>query len=331
MLKKFRSVFVTLMASTVIGVCSSRWLIIWVCLEINTLAICWIITKDSKQEKQKETATFIYFIIQVITSILVIITALQQERLVCYLTIIILLIIKIGVWPIHIWYIKLINSLEIKQPSMMVVITWQKILPIILIIRIREKINIKIILTLLVVSTLVTPITNLIKELSIKRIIALSSFNNNAWLLVSASTSLLAFSCFLTLYASTLIVTLKRMWILTKKTEKIILPFWSSILVVRNIGGLPPLTMFWSKILVVKSIIRATIPTEMSLILIITACYFLYHYLWITLNETSWTPNKIQHSTNKQTIQLTSIITATRVAGTILLVTLGLTQRDLSW
>jgi NADH:ubiquinone oxidoreductase subunit 2 (subunit N) len=64
--------------------------------------------------------------------------------------------------------------------------------------------------------------------------------------------------------------------------------------VVANIGGIPPLTIFWGKILVIKTLLESGFPTEIVLVIIALACFFLYFYMWIPINETVKTPTKTQ-------------------------------------
>ena len=326
MLKKFRSITTILIVSTLIGIARSNWIIVWVCLEVNALAICWIISKDRKIEKSQESNIFLYYIIQVIASIFLLGAALTQQTTASSTILVFSILIKIGAWPTHLWYIKLIRNIEIKQNSILVVITWQKILPISLVIRIVEKEEIKILLLVIAISTLVTPVSNLTANLSLKRILGVSSFNNNGWLLIARLRSIFSFFTFLFLYSTTLLVTLKRIIKLTTKRIKITTPFWSSTLVVRNIGGLPPFTIFWAKVILVKAAITARIPRELLLLIVIVACYFLYHYLWALLNEISWNPKKSQNSLkDKKQWESIKMITATRIVGFILIITLGLT------
>ena len=328
MLKKFRGIVRILILSTIIGLSRSSWITVWVCLEINTLAICWVISKNRKEGKYQESPIFLYYIIQVIASVVLLVLATSQESAISQTLLIFCLLIKIGVWPIHLWYMKLIDSIEIKQRSILLVITWQKILPIILILRILEKEEIKLLILALAVITLATPVTNLIKSLSVKRILASSSLNNNGWLIVASVCCINTFFLFLLIYSITLWVTLKRIITITLKSIKTGIPFWSGTLVVSNIGGLPPLTMFWAKVLIIKRAIESEIPREVLLSLVLIACYFLYHYLWITLNEIAWRPTKSQNTykSNKE-VKTTKIVTLTRMLSFILLLTLGLTLK----
>lgn len=324
MLKKSRSMIPVLIISTLIGISRTSWVIVWICLEVNTLAMCWVLSKESKNLKYRGNTTITYYLVQVITSIVILSLSNQEERMMRSTLIVIAILAKIGAWPIHLWYIKIIDSIEIEQKSMLIVITWQKILPIILVVSINLGAYIIIILTTLRLATLIVPLVKLSKKSSVKRIIALSSLNNNAWLIISIIASLKCFRIFLTLYSTTLAITLKSLRKITTKIITINLTFWSSLLVIGNMGGLPPLTIFWSKVIVLKITILRQVSTELALILIISACYILYHYLWIGNYETSKKPNKQQlaikpESTNK----LIWWVRISRIVGLLALTSLG--------
>nr|YP_009050201.1 NADH dehydrogenase subunit 2 [Sancassania berlesei]AGZ63939.1 NADH dehydrogenase subunit 2 [Sancassania berlesei] len=311
-----------LILSTMMGLSSSSWITVWVCLEINTLAMCWVISKNSKESKYQESPIFLYYIIQVMASVVLLVLATSQESSISQTLLMFCLLMKMGVWPIHLWYMKLIDSMEMKQSSMLLVMTWQKILPIILILSILEKEEMKLLILALAVITLATPVTNLIKSLSVKSILASSSLNNNGWLMVASVCCMDTFFLFLLIYSITLWVTLKSMMTMTLKSMKTGMPFWSGTLVVSNMGGLPPLTMFWAKVLIIKSAIESEMPSEVLLSLVLIARYFLYHYLWMTLNEMAWSPTKSQNTykSNKE-VKTTKMVTLTSMLSFMLLLT----------
>jgi len=288
--------------------------------------MCTTIAKEIKKWKLQESPTLMYYLIQVTASILLLARVRIEASALTGPVIILTLITKIGAWPLHLWYIKLIRIIEIKYKRITIVITWQKILPVILISSMIEKEIYSTLIIRVLCITIIVPLSRLTSKLSIKRVMALSSFNNNGWLLAAALTSLSTFWTFLILYRSTLLVTLKALNMIKNKRTAINLPFWASLLVVSNIGGLPPITIFWAKILVVKTIILEA-PTELAIVLIITACYLLYHYLWIVLNEISLIPTKTQLTKSTERIIKPLIITvfSTRTLGAALTLFLGLT------
>jgi len=285
----------TLIVTTISGIACSRWLIVWILLEANTLAMCFLVSHESKTRIKREKATMTYFIVQILASILILLASSTEQNMLSSTLIIGGILAKIGVWPAHLWYIKIINLLQIKQNSLLILITWQKILPAFLAIRIRKNIERETPLIIVALVSLVTPLTILKSNLTTKRIIALSSLNNNAWLVIAISLSTKSFTAFLALYSSTLIILLKTINWLTKKSERTGKRFWYSIVIFGNLGGLPPLTIFWIKVIILKTLMESNTRTEICGILILSACIILYHYLWTVTNERTASPVKRQN------------------------------------
>lgn len=319
-----------LIISTVIGCCSTSWLTIWIILEINVLAICNLLATNSKIIKKRETSTFMYYLIQVILSFLIITWVFYTNKNNQAVEIIVGLAIlrKIGIWPFHGWYIKLITTLEIKQRSIIIIITWQKILPILLVSTIQLKSSILRVILLITIGTILASLSQLTPKLEIKKIIAISSINNNSWILIRSIVSLICFFTFLSLYSITLLITLRLIEKIEGKSKHLRKNFWLNTIIVANLAGLPPLTLFWGKIIVIKIIIKRKIPSEIALILILSACLLIYHYLWITTSRVSNHPIKSQISLKiKWKNKIIIILIIRRTLRCISIITSGLTKR----
>lgn len=307
----------TLLAATsIVGIIASRWVLVWLCLEINTLCICWLLSKEAKEIKKKDNRTIMYYLVQVLASILILITTLIKRGPLSETMATIFILIKIGVWPAHAWYIKLISSIDIKISSFVIVITWQKILPTILVFLIGPRKTPTLLILGVSLFSLITPLTKISEKINIKSIIALSSLNNNSWLIFSFASSIYSFIVFLSLYSSALLRTLKTIKNITKKNNTISLSFWSATLIIRNISGLPPFTIFWAKLVAIKAFIKRNIPREMIFIVIASACYILYHYLWVALREiTKKSTKRIRKIKEEKKEKTIIIISAARTAG----------------
>lgn len=271
-----------------------------------------------------------YYLIQVILSIVVITWVFYDTKTnnTTNLIVIIAILRKIGIWPIHGWYIKLISRLEIKQRSMIIIITWQKILPIILVTSIQTNQLIKTVVIVIVTANILASLARLRQKFEIKKIIAISSINNNSWILVRRLVSIGCIILFLTVYSATLVITLRLIEKIGRKTKSLMKNFWMNTAIVRNISGLPPMALFWAKILVIKTMIKRNLPSEIALILILSACILMYHYLWITINETSRAPEKSQITLKirKEKLIIT-IVAGLRVLRAAIFIVLGLTSR----
>lgn len=294
------------------------------------LAICRILASNSKSIKKRETPTFIYYLIQVILSIVIVTWVFYsiKENYVTNLIVTIAIVRKIGIWPIHGWYIKLISRLEIKQISIIIIITWQKILPIVLVTTIQTRQILQTMILIIVVGTILRSLARLNQKFEIKKIIAISSINNNSWIIVRRLVSISCIFSFLSIYSITLVLTLGLIEKIRIKSKRLIKNFWLNTIIVGNISGLPPLALFWAKILVIKATIKREIPSEIALTLIVSACLLIYHYLWITINETMRTPEKSQITTKRRKEKITMIIVIRiRAVRAGIFISSGLTKR----
>lgn len=208
------------------------------------------------------------------------------------------LIAKIGVWPLHLWFIKIVNKIEIKNNSLILLITWQKVIPIGLLSNLIAR-GCKIRRILLILGlTLITPLREISKK-GVKRIIALSSINNNSWIILASLRSIKRFTVFITIYSMTILVFLKYMEDNLKRKKRGA-EFWESAILVANTSGVPPLTIFWAKTKVVTTTLNSGVTRILTLTIIVSATLMTYFYLWATLTEIIKVPQKNQTpKTNK--------------------------------
>lgn len=251
-------------------------------LEVNSISICFLISKEIKKEKFKENSTLTYLIIQVVGSLIIIIGGLQNREIYTQLMIA-GVILKIGAWPLHTWFIKIISLIKIKWNSLLIIITIQKIPAIYLltILNIKNS-HISFIVCVSVISTLI-PLRNISENSRIKEIIALSSLRINGWLIVSTIISIEVTSMFATFYFITIWLSLK---ILRSQEIKNFITegkFWKYCLIISNIGGIPPFTIFWRKAILVKKMIQFNSFKEILIIIIISSGVLLYFYI-VSLN-----------------------------------------------
>lgn len=290
--------------SSIIGIRRNQWIIVWICLEINSLSICFILRRELSTIKKRQQSTIIYLIIQIITSIIILFVSIKKDKSLLLTSVIIIsIIIKIGAWPLHPWFLKIITKIKITQKSITVLITWQKILPIVILSIIYHTPISPIMLVFIAVLRIITPTSNLKSTSSTKRVITLSSINNNGWIIIGILRSIKVFFLFFCAYSSALWVILKFSNLIKSKNIKIWENFYTSIIVIANIRGLPPLTIFWAKVIILIRIILIKIPSEIYLLILIVTVYFLYHYLWIILKELTKEPKKSQKIKNSKVLK----------------------------
>lgn len=282
----------------------------WVSLEVNILAICWILSRETKKR-----VALIYFIIQSSSSI-IILTAYLAERRVSLTIITLRLLTKVGVWPIHLWFVKIIKSLQIKRESTLILITWQKIIPVIIVSNLITGERATYIMIPIIIATLLTPLTELSKKKTIKRLLALSSINNNTWMILTSIRSTKRFLRFITLYSLRVAILLKVLRKVQLKRNKRGVEFWEAATAVANTRGVPPITMFWAKVTAIKRILLSGARRVILMTLVLSATLISYHYLWATLREMIKSPLKQKKPINHNPSIVWATLTV-RVVATI--------------
>lgn len=274
---------------------------IWISFEINTLTICFILIRELYTQKENNSPSFVYYAVQVFTSLLVLWCMCKETSLSTIATCAGALFFKVGAWPFHRWYLKLISTLELFFYRIFLLITWQKLLPIFVVSHLLKEEIISIISILLVLASLFCPLWGFSDSLSFNRVIGLSSVNGNGWLILLIFCSFWGFLFFFIVYSYTLGKTLSLVGLARSKVKKLSEKSWWALTVTSNLGGLPPLPLFWAKILTLKLLLERYISKEITLLIIVVACYFLYLYLGVrvsTLIQTSFknTVTSLKHS-----------------------------------
>lgn len=166
---------------TVLCMEGKGWWSYWIIIEINSLSFIVFLYKEKKREK-----TFIFFLFQTLSSIGLILFVFlskwsieQNERNSLKYVVIVSIIIKIGMFPFHNWIIKIIKNFS--WVAIIILFTWQKIIPILIVIKIFQKRK-KIILTILASIIILNFI--ILSSSNIKTIITVSSLIHNTWILL---------------------------------------------------------------------------------------------------------------------------------------------------
>nr|YP_665512.1 NADH dehydrogenase subunit 2 [Campodea fragilis]ABF49562.1 NADH dehydrogenase subunit 2 [Campodea fragilis] len=294
-----------LISSTFISISASSWLGAWVGLEINLLSIIPILIL-SKNMRSSE-ATIKYFITQIVASIMILafilLTMMQLPNSyfgtpLSYQGISLALMLKMGAAPLHFWFPSVMEGLS--WVSCSIIMTWQKITPIILLSFIVEMNTLTIMFISL--SALIGAMGGL-NQTSLKKIMAFSSINHISWMLVAISinenywfTYFLIYST-MALSASFLffnysLFNINQMWNFMNKTtiSKITI-----LCIFMSMGGLPPFLGFFPKWIIIMKMIN--IHTILVILLIMTSLLTLYFYTRLlfsalSMKSLSSTPNK---------------------------------------
>nr|YP_010154917.1 NADH dehydrogenase subunit 2 [Ophiocara porocephala]QQX28260.1 NADH dehydrogenase subunit 2 [Ophiocara porocephala] len=292
---------------TTITFASSHWLLAWMGLEINTLAIIPLMAQH--HHPRAIEATTKYFLTQATAAA----TLLFASTTNAWLTgqwniqlmthplpttmIILALAMKIGLAPLHTWLPEVLQGLDLTTGLIMS--TWQKLAPFALLLQIPSS-NQTMLIVLALTSTLVGGWGGL-NQTQLRKILAYSSIAHLGWMLL-----ILQFAPSLTLLALTMYITMTSAAFLTFKlnnatnintlaTSWAKAPLITAIapMILLSLGGLPPLTGFMPKWLILQELTKQDLPLTATLAAL-TALLSLYFYLRLSYAMTlTMSPNSL--------------------------------------
>nr|WNH20595.1 NADH dehydrogenase subunit 2 [Thalassoma duperrey] len=277
---------------TTITFASSHWLLAWMGLEMNTLAIIPLMAQP--HHPRAVEATTKYFLTQAAAAAMLLFASttnawltgqwdiLQMAHPVPLAMVTLALALKIGLAPVHSWLPEVLQGLSLTTG--LILSTWQKLAPFALILQLHPS-DSTLLVILGVASTLVGGWGGL-NQTQLRKILAYSSIAHLGWMMLVVqfvpSLTLLAlltyfvmtFSAFIAfkLNNSTTINMLAISWtkapVLTSLTPLILL----------SLGGLPPLTGFLPKWLILQELMNQDLgPT--ATVAAMSALLSLYFYL----------------------------------------------------
>nr|AKM70026.1 NADH dehydrogenase subunit 2 [Phloeomyzus passerinii] len=166
-----------LMFSTLMTISSTNWLSMWMGLELNLFSIIPIF--NFKSSIYSIESSMKYFLIQALSSILLMMMLINKSMFFLnYMNLIIMLplLIKLSLMPFHIWLPSMIEGLN--WLSCFLMLTWQKISPMIMISYLNINKNLIFIFLIIHFNSIFGMNQN-----SIRKILAISSINNSSWML----------------------------------------------------------------------------------------------------------------------------------------------------
>nr|YP_009311620.1 NADH dehydrogenase subunit 2 [Pseudochondrostoma polylepis]BAV70562.1 NADH dehydrogenase subunit 2 [Pseudochondrostoma polylepis] len=278
---------------TTLTFASSHWLLAWMGLEINTLAIVPLMAQH--HHPRAVEATTKYFLTQATAAAMILFASTTNAWItgewdmnnmsnpIASTMIIIALALKIGLAPMHFWMPEVMQGLDLLTG--LILSTWQKLAPLALIVLTAQAIDPLLLTALGLMSTLVGGWGGL-NQTQLRKILAYSSIAHMGWMIIvlqyAPQLTLLALlmyifmtsAAFLTLKASsaTKVNTLAVVWskspILTTTTALVLL----------SLGGLPPLTGFMPKWLILQELAKQGLALTAT-IMALAALLSLYFYL----------------------------------------------------
>nr|YP_009170394.1 NADH dehydrogenase subunit 2 [Amblyrhynchus cristatus]ALE29392.1 NADH dehydrogenase subunit 2 [Amblyrhynchus cristatus] len=290
----------SLATGTIITASSYHWLMAWIGLEMNTLAIIPIISKQH-HPRATEAATK-YFLTQAAASATLLfsstinawqtgtwdITQLTNPMSATLLTM--ALATKLGLAPMHFWLPEVLQGSTMK--TALIITTWQKLAPMALIFLTANNLSTTVLLTTAMLSTLVGGWAGL-NQTQTRKIMAYSSIAHLGWM--AAITPMLTNILILNLIIYLTMTTSMFYMLIVSKTKTIqdTTTIWTTsptltimmMLTLLSLGGLPPLTGFMPKWLILNELTTQNL-TATAMTLALSALLSLFFYLRLTYTTT---------------------------------------------
>nr|AFN40055.1 NADH dehydrogenase subunit 2 [Etheostoma boschungi]AFN40056.1 NADH dehydrogenase subunit 2 [Etheostoma boschungi] len=316
---------------TTITFASSHWLLAWMGLEMNTLAIIPLMAQH--HHPRAVEATTKYFLTQATAAAMLLFASttnawltgqwdIQQMAHPLPITLITLaLALKIGLAPVHSWLPEVLQGLDLTTG--LILSTWQKLAPFALLLQIQPA-NSSILIAFGLASMLVGGWGGL-NQTQLRKILAYSSIAHLGWMIIvlqfSPSLTLVALLTYFVMTLSTFLV-----FKLNKSTSiNMLATSWAKApaltaltpLVLLSLGGLPPLTGFMPKWLIIQELAKQDLAPAATLAAM-SALLSLYFYLRLSYamaltispnNLTGTTPWRLQHLQSTLTLALTTTTT----------------------
>nr|YP_009311776.1 NADH dehydrogenase subunit 2 [Sikukia gudgeri]BAV70822.1 NADH dehydrogenase subunit 2 [Sikukia gudgeri] len=278
---------------TTLTFASSHWLLAWMGLEINTLAITPLMAQH--HHPRAVEATTKYFLTQATAAAMILFASTTNawttgewsindlSNPIASTMFVIALALKIGLAPMHFWMPEVLQGLDLLTG--LILSTWQKLAPFALIMQTAQTIDPALLTMLGITSTLIGGWGGL-NQTQIRKILAYSSIAHMGWMVIiiqyAPQLTLIALGTYI-IMTSAAFLTMK-----TSMTTKIstLATTWSkspmltatTALVLLSLGGLPPLTGFMPKWLILQELAKQELPI-VATAMAMTALISLYFYL----------------------------------------------------
>nr|ACD42801.1 NADH dehydrogenase subunit 2 [Uma scoparia] len=290
----------SLATGTVITASSHHWLMAWIGLEMNTLAIIPMISK--KHHPRATEAATKYFLTQAAASAMILFAStmnawytgtwdiINMTNPTANTLLTMALAMKLGLAPMHFWLPEVLQGSTMK--TALIITTWQKLAPMALILTTSNNLSTTTLLMVGMLSTLLGGWAGL-NQTQTRKIMAYSSIAHLGWMAAITSIMPNILMLNLTLY---LLMTTSMFYTLILLNSKNIKDMATSpttstttttisMLVLLSLGGLPPLTGFMPKWLILEELTMQGLTTTAS-VLALSALLSLFFYLRLSYSTT---------------------------------------------
>nr|WNH22103.1 NADH dehydrogenase subunit 2 [Scorpaena bergii] len=292
---------------TTMAFATSHWLLAWMGLEMNTLAIIPLMAQHH-HPRAVEAATK-YFLVQAAGAAMLLFAATtnawltgqwdltQMGHPVTASLVTLALTLKMGLAPLHSWLPDVLQGLDLVTGLIMS--TWQKLAPFALLLQ-TQPVNSNLLIILGLLSTLIGGWGGL-NQTQLRKVLAYSSIAHLGWMIMVLpffpSLTILALMTYILMTSSTFLL-----FKFTKTTNiNSLATAWTKApaltaitpLILLSLGGLPPLTGFMPKWLILQELAKQQLAPTATLAAL-TALLSLFFYLRLSYAMTlTSSPNSI--------------------------------------
>nr|ABW88271.1 NADH dehydrogenase subunit 2 [Anolis distichus] len=322
----------SLATGTIITMTSYHWLMAWIGLEINTLAILPIIS-TSHHPRSTEAATK-YFLTQTAASATVLFSSMlnawqtgtwditQMSYMPSNLLLSMALAMKLGLAPLHFWLPEVLQGSTLF--TALIIVTWQKLAPMSLIYLTINNLNPTILLILGLLSSTIGGWGGL-NQTQTRKIMAYSSIANLGWMATIATimTSLMVMNLLIYLVMTTALFSLlifsKSKTIQDTTTTWALSPTMTIVMtfLLLSLGGLPPMTGFAPKWLILEELTTQNL-IPLAILMAVFSLLSLFFYTRLAYTTTlTLSPNTLQTKFKwrfKQTMSTPLVVTLSTMA-----------------
>nr|AER13591.1 NADH dehydrogenase subunit 2 [Anolis transversalis] len=299
----------SLTTATIITMTSHHWLLAWIGLEINTLAI--IPTISTKHHPRSTEAAMKYFLTQAAASAMILFSSTMNAWITgtwditqmttppANIILTIALAMKLGLAPLHFWLPEVLQGAT--MTTALVIATWQKLAPMSLIYMTINNLSPTILFLTALMSAMIGGWSGM-NQTQTRKIMAYSSIAHMGWMMAVASIMTNILTMNLLMYL-TMTTTMFYLFILSKsKTIQDSTNTWTTsptmtiimMLTLLSLGGLPPLTGFLPKWLILEELTMQNL-LLMATFMALSSLLSLFFYLRLTYSATlTLSPNNMQ-------------------------------------
>nr|ACX31636.1 NADH dehydrogenase subunit II [Anguis graeca] len=283
----------SLATGTIITMASFHWLLAWMGLELNTLAILPVIS-ESHHPRATEASTK-YFLTQAAASSLILFSSvmnaqatgqwsiLQLEDPLAQTLLTVALAMKLGLAPAHFWLPEVLQGSSFKTG--LIIITWQKLAPMTLLLLTWNQASM---LTLMMMGSLSVAVGGLggLNQTQLRKVIAFSSIAHLGWMatIITKSNKLALLNLTMYILISTPMM-LSLTFSSTKTTQDLTTTWTTSpmlapltMMTLLSLGGLPPLSGFMPKWLTLEELLAQNM-APLATVLAVSTLLSLFFYL----------------------------------------------------